>query len=127
MQNIPYIMDDYLWSREIKIKKTVQTHENICLNQWMRFSKCTLYKCQKIEDLCLRQYHVENTGSCPITEVKQRRDRLVLVGDRLGIPGAVDFVFYLFFIIYILSLLLSCFLFSFFLFDSILFLLFLYK
>ena len=27
---------------------------------------------------CLRPYHVENTGSCPITEVKQRRARLVL-------------------------------------------------
>ena len=28
--------------------------------------------------LCLRPYHVENTGSRPITEVKQRRARLVL-------------------------------------------------
>ena len=27
---------------------------------------------------CLRPYHVENTGSRPITEVKQRRARLVL-------------------------------------------------
>ena len=25
MQNIPFIMDDYLWSRGIKIKKTVPT------------------------------------------------------------------------------------------------------
>ena len=43
---------------------------------------------------CLRPaYHVENSGSRPtITEVKQRRARLVLgwwVGDRrLAIPGA---------------------------------------
>ena len=28
--------------------------------------------------LCLRPYHVENTGSRPITEVKQRRAWLVL-------------------------------------------------
>ena len=28
--------------------------------------------------LCLRPYHVESTGSRPITEVKQRRARLVL-------------------------------------------------
>ena len=27
---------------------------------------------------CLRSYHVENTGSRPITEVKQRRARTVL-------------------------------------------------
>ena len=27
---------------------------------------------------CLRPYHVENTSSRPITEVKQRRARLVL-------------------------------------------------
>ena len=28
MQNIPYIMDDYLWSRAIEIKKkTVATHK----------------------------------------------------------------------------------------------------
>ena len=31
---------------------------------------------QQVE--CLRPYHVENTGSRPITEVKQRRARLVL-------------------------------------------------
>ena len=29
-------------------------------------------------ELCLRSYHVENTGSRPITAVKQRRARLVL-------------------------------------------------
>jgi hypothetical protein len=34
---------------------------------------------RKIITTCrLRPYHVENTGSRPITEVKQRRARLVL-------------------------------------------------
>ncbi|ESO87939.1 hypothetical protein LOTGIDRAFT_145942, partial [Lottia gigantea] len=32
----------------------------------------------KLIFLCLRPYHVENTSSRPITEVKQRRARLVL-------------------------------------------------
>ena len=41
---------------------------------------------------CLRPYHVESTGSRPITEVKQRWARLVLGWvNHLGIPGAVDF------------------------------------
>ena len=40
---------------------------------------------------CLRPYHVENTSSRLITEVKQRRAQLVLgMGDRLGILGAVN-------------------------------------
>ena len=50
------------------------------------------------------------------------------MGDRLGIPGAVDFcLLFSFFIIYIFIIIIKLFLFSFFLFDSILFLLFLYK
>ena len=32
----------------------------------------------KIEDILSTPYHVENTGFLPITEVKQRRARLVL-------------------------------------------------
>ena len=37
------------------------------------------YKCCEVRlGKCLRPYHVENTGSRPITEVKQRRARLVL-------------------------------------------------
>ena len=32
----------------------------------------------KKESVCQRPYHVESTGSRPITEVKQRRARLVL-------------------------------------------------
>jgi hypothetical protein len=32
----------------------------------------------KEENKCLGPYHVESTGSRPITEVKQRRARLVL-------------------------------------------------
>ena len=37
------------------------------------------YICDYVACLsCLRPYHVENTGSRPITEVKQRRARLVL-------------------------------------------------
>ena len=31
-----------------------------------------------LADVCLRPYHVEYTSSRPITEVKQRRARLVL-------------------------------------------------
>ena len=31
-----------------------------------------------MSDYCQRPYHVESTGSRPITEVKQRRARLVL-------------------------------------------------
>ena len=31
-----------------------------------------------IGNCCLRPYHIENTSSRPITEVKQRRARLVL-------------------------------------------------
>ena len=45
-----------------------------------------LYTLQKAIQ-CLRPYHVENTGSRPITEIKQRRAWL----DRLGTPRAVDF------------------------------------
>ena len=44
--------------------------------------KLTFYAQQCIRYLrsvqCLRPYHVEHTGSRPITEVKQRRARLVL-------------------------------------------------
>ena len=44
--------------------------------------KVTFYAQQCIRYLrnvqCLRPYHVENTGSRPITEVKQRRAWLVL-------------------------------------------------
>ena len=37
-----------------------------------------VYKLHTLHLNCLRPYHVENTGSRPITEVKQRRAWLVL-------------------------------------------------
>ena len=41
----------------------------------------------------LRPYHVECTGSRPITEVKQRRALVsTWMGDRLGTPGVVVFL-----------------------------------
>ena len=43
-----------------------------------RASAFALQKAYRTERSCLRPYHVENTGSRPITEVKQRRARLVL-------------------------------------------------
>ena len=42
--------------------------------QMIRLASYTLQKAIR----CLRPYHVENTGSRPITEVKQRRAWLVL-------------------------------------------------
>ena len=40
---------------------------------------CVTYIVSPVDlNSCLRPYHVENTGSRPITEVKQRRARLVL-------------------------------------------------
>ena len=60
---------------------------------------------------CLRPYHVENTGSRPITEVKQRRAPVsTWMGDRLGIPGAVDFLHFFKAVIYFIYLLLFFFL-----------------
>ena len=45
----------------------------VCLHM-----QCLVYKYESVEFLRQRPYHVENTGSRPITEVKQRRARLVL-------------------------------------------------
>ena len=49
---------------------------------------------------CRLAYHVENTGSRPITEVKQTSPVRTWMGDRLGIPGAVDFCLYFFHYLY---------------------------
>ena len=43
-----------------------------------KVSLVSVYNALKYCHPCLRPYHVENTGSRPITEVKQRRARLVL-------------------------------------------------
>ena len=53
----------------------------VILIQWKRPSKLSLHLCLPSIlhfSLCLRPYHVEYTGSRLITEVKQRRARLVL-------------------------------------------------
>ena len=60
---------------------------------------------------CLRPYHVENTGSRPITEVKQRRARLVLGWvTAWEYLCAVDFFFFFFFFFFSFFLALLCFL-----------------
>ena len=67
----------------------------------MRFSKCILYKCDNSKICCLWPYPVENSGSCPITEVKQR----------LGISSAVDFcLLFSLFIIHIFIIIIKLFL-----------------
>ena len=47
-------------------------------NLWMTIVIINAYSSLLICLCCLRPYHVENTGSRPITEVKQRRARSVL-------------------------------------------------
>ena len=61
-------------------KSTGRKHS--CVSYWHRrnWETCLHHPFKRILEvsLCLRPYHVENTGSRPITEVKQRRARLVL-------------------------------------------------
>ena len=61
----------------------IKSVQNIPVNlEIINKVKLTFYAQQCIRYLrnvqCLRPYHVENTGSRPITEVKQRRAWLVL-------------------------------------------------
>lgn len=48
------------------------------LSHWSNSSKQQTQNFARESHKCLRPYHVENTGSRLITEVKQRRARLVL-------------------------------------------------
>mgnify|MGYP003465700716 FL=1 len=83
-------MFEFVWkatlTEEVEANKAIQTAGE-------RERERERASCRKCEDhdqweiiekhlicygLCLRPYHVESTGSRPITEVKQRRARLVL-------------------------------------------------
>ena len=120
MQNIPYIMDDYLWSRAIKMKKN--------LSQLIKLFACGCgFQNVHFINVKNRRFIVYGHITWKVS---------IWVGDRLGISGAVDFcLLFSFFIIYIFIIIIKLFFFffffffsfSFFLFDSILFLLFLYK
>ena len=57
----------------------IHAHRHIlCIQLYYAYIRIHVYKDSVCGVCCLRPYHVESTGSRPITEVKQRRARLVL-------------------------------------------------
>ena len=125
MQNVPYIMDDYLWSRAINIKN--------CPNSLKHLPEPVDAVFINVKNRRFVVYgHI--TMKTPVIVRKPKLSPVsTRMGDRLGISDAVDFghLFSIFIIYIFIIIIISCFFvlffFSFFLFDNILFLLFLYK
>jgi hypothetical protein len=66
------------WRGSNEKRRRKETGSKVALCPFGSLLLFYIYKAQKDSFKCLRPYHVENTGSRPITEVKQRRARLVL-------------------------------------------------
>ncbi len=74
---IPHCMFSWISSVTSKLWIVGQVWINWKFNYYIG-RPTLIYKRQFYRHLCLRSYHVENTGSRPITEVKERRAWLLL-------------------------------------------------